>query len=332
MSRFPDAFMNHRGYFIDKWEQYLGIYDSELAPFVSAGEPVALLEIGVQNGGSLQLWRDYLPKGSKIVGFDINPACENLVLDSDTHVHIVDGTDRAKIDEILKDDMFDIIIDDGSHRSEDIIKTYRALFHRVRGGGKFFIEDLHASYWPSFGGGFREPASAMDFLKGLVDGLNCDHFRETGDTPKAELDHLRDFGHAVAGMTFYDSMAVIAFMEAPRSTPYRRVHGGGETPVVPLPAFASRDKHARLSTVLASRTAARHLDKVLLGQVEELLAAVPTRKPDPDKTEKEALVAENAKLRTRIAALKAKRASARRSSRPFRRLRKFFGGGSRPRR
>ena len=279
MSRFADAFMNHRGYFVDKWEQYLGIYDFELAPFISAGEPVALLEIGIQNGGSLQLWREVLPKGSKIVGFDIDPACANLQFDERTRVHIVDGTDRAQIDAVLQDDMFDIIIDDGSHRSEDIIETYRALFRRVRGGGKFFIEDLHASYWSGFGGGFRHPASAMEFLKGLVDGLNCDHFLETGDTPRAELDHLRDFGQAVAAMTFYDSMCVIAFMGAPRSTPYRRVHGGGETPVVPMSAFASRDKLASLSTVLASRTAARHLDKVLLGQIEELLAA---QRPEPD--------------------------------------------------
>lgn len=232
--RFQDAFMNHRGNLIDKWEHYLGIYDCELAAYVTADAPVSLLEIGVQNGGSLELWRDYLPKGSRVVGLDINPDCARLRGMDGVEIHVVDGTDRGEIDRVLGDAMFDIVIDDGSHRSADIVKTYQALFHRVRGGGKFFIEDLHASYWADYGGGFRTPGSAMEFLKGLVDGLNSDHFRQTGAAERAELDHLADFGRAVARMTFYDSVAVIEFMATPRSSPYRRVHAGGATPVVPL--------------------------------------------------------------------------------------------------
>jgi len=293
--------MNHRGNFVDKWEQYLGIYDCELAAFVSAGVPVSLLEIGVQNGGSLELWRDYLPKGSRIVGVDVNPDCARLDGMEGVEVHVLDGTDRGRIDEVLGDDMFDIIIDDGSHRSADIVKTYQALSHRVRGGGKFFIEDLHASYRADYGGGFRAPGSAMEFLKGLVDGLNSDHFRDTAFESRSELDQLRDFGRSVARMTFYDSVAVIEFMGTPRSSAYRRVHSGGAAPVVPLSDFLRLDARTDFSTVLVGPTAARHLDKILLGQIAELRATGGK----PPRGER-AVVEENRKLRARVATLKKK--------------------------
>ena len=294
MRRLADIIVAHSGNLIDKWEQYPGIYEGELAGFVAADRPVSLLEIGVQNGGSLQVWREYLPKGSRIVGIDIDPRCEILTFSEDTQVHVADGTDRAVLDTLLGDAMFDIVIDDGSHRSDHIVSTYKALFHRVKGGGKFFIEDLHASYWASHGGGFRSGESAMEFLKGLVDGLNCDHFRDTGNAQRDELDHLRDFGHAVARMTFYDSVAVIEFLETPRPTPYRRLVGGGETPVEPLASWVADRARLDASTMLVGRTTARHIDRVLLGRIDELTAEARSR---------DALIAENKALRAEIKTL-----------------------------
>src|SRR5947207_11626406 len=50
-------FFAHRGRIMQKWVHYLGLYDAYLAPF--RGRPVRILEIGVNRGGSLQLWREY---------------------------------------------------------------------------------------------------------------------------------------------------------------------------------------------------------------------------------------------------------------------------------
>jgi len=47
---------------------YLETYDALFEPLVK--KHVKLLEIGVHNGGSLFLWRDYFPFGT-IVGVDI---------------------------------------------------------------------------------------------------------------------------------------------------------------------------------------------------------------------------------------------------------------------
>ena len=48
---------NKVGKVSDKWESYLEYYDTLLAP--RRNLPVSLLEIGVQNGGSLETWAAY---------------------------------------------------------------------------------------------------------------------------------------------------------------------------------------------------------------------------------------------------------------------------------
>jgi hypothetical protein len=306
MSTFANVFMSHDGYLIDKWESYLGIYESELVSLITAGQPVSLLEIGVQNGGSLQVWKKYLPAGSRIVGIDVNPDCAKLDLDENTSLYIADGTDQMALDSVLGDMTFDIIIDDSSHRSEHIISTYKALFSRIKGGGKYIIEDLHASYWSEYGGGFRTEGSAMEFFKRLVDGLNCDHFRDTGRTPRAEIDHLRDFGRSVSRMTFYDSVVVMEFMNVPRDTSYRQVFSGGEARVMPLSTLFFVGARPPADTRLVGRTAARHIDQMLLGRISELSAALAARDPTWTDTSLpfDNLAAENKALRSELAAMK----------------------------
>lgn len=316
MSTLANIFMSHEGYLIDKWEQYLGIYESELASLIAAGEPISLLEIGVQNGGSLQIWKKYLPEGSRLVGIDINPDCSKLQLDENTSVHIADASSKEALDAVLGDMMFDVIIDDGSHQSPDVIGTYKALFSRVRGGGKYIVEDLHTSYWAEYGGAFRGETSSIEFFKGLVDGLNCDHFRETDAAPRAELDHLRDFGRTVSRITFYDSVAVIELMNVPRDATYRQMFSGGETRVMPLSTLFFVGHRPSADTRLMGRTAARHVDQMLLGRIEELTAAAlaEASKPPPEPVRVEvrvevpvadpAVVDENRLLRAELAALR----------------------------
>ena len=44
------------------------------------------------------------------------------------------------------DNKFDVIIDDGSHESEHILTSLKTLFPRLKTGGYYFIEDLHAGW------------------------------------------------------------------------------------------------------------------------------------------------------------------------------------------
>jgi SAM-dependent methyltransferase len=277
-TRLSDVFLAHRGHVSDKWEQYLAIYEAELAPFLAAGKPVRLLEIGVQNGGSLQIWRSYLPPGSGIVGIDIDLACAKLALGEGISVLIGDAGDPATLDRLLGDAVFDIIVDDGSHRSEHIIAAFESCWRRVAPGGLFIAEDLHCSYFDSHGGGFRNPDAAIEHFKALADAVNADHFEAdaTQKTSPAELDRLRDLGRQIARVTFYDSVTVVQRAAETREAPYRRVMTGLTAPVADLGSMVPNLPMPQLRTLSLSSTAAEAFEPALRAS---LIAARQTVEP-----------------------------------------------------
>src|SRR6516165_2890021 len=83
-------FVDHEGFASDKWEHYFPIYEAAFSKFIARGQPIRLLEIGVQNGGSLQIWSKYFPAGSTIVGIDIDPACAGFVTGPNVSIRIGD--------------------------------------------------------------------------------------------------------------------------------------------------------------------------------------------------------------------------------------------------
>ncbi|MCA0246938.1 MAG: class I SAM-dependent methyltransferase [Proteobacteria bacterium] len=220
------VFENHHGNMSDKWEQYLSIYDVELFYLLARGRPLHLLEIGVQNGGSLEIWQKFLPEGSTVTGIDIDARCRRVAFKGNVTVLIGNAADPDTLNELLEDKVFDIIIDDGSHRQSDIISTFRSLFSRLADGGVFFIEDLHASYWESHGGGLRKPGTAVEFFKEMIDALNLNYFQE-GDFQTAEAKfEAQLFNRHVARISFYDSIAVVNKYPTPRTKPFRRLVSG----------------------------------------------------------------------------------------------------------
>ncbi len=163
---------NHTGKLSDKWEAYYDVYESIFSEYRK--EPVSVLEIGIQNGGFLEILSLYFWKAKAIVGCDIDPKCGELKY-ADNKIHIVLGDikDKNNVERILKiSDTYDIIIDDGSHTHEDIIKAFINLFPHLKDGGIYIIEDLHASYWKSYEGGVFNPTTAINFFKRLMDILN----------------------------------------------------------------------------------------------------------------------------------------------------------------
>ena len=121
-----------------------------------------MLEIGVQNGGSLEVWSKFLPHGSAIIGIDIDPAVGELSFSGNVRAFVADINDMAKVEANIGTEPFDIIIDDGSHTSPDIISAFKHLFSKLAPGGKYFAKDLHCSYWKSHREvfGFDHPPSS----------------------------------------------------------------------------------------------------------------------------------------------------------------------------
>lgn len=237
---YSELFFTHGGRVSDKWEQYLSIYDRELARFRVAEAPVRLLEIGVQNGGSLEIWEKLLPPGSTIVGMDIDPGCARLTFDSpQIRIAIADASDPAALDAALGDARFDIIIDDGSHRSDHVIATFRACFPRLAEGGLYIVEDLHTSYWPEFGGGFRAPQASVEWLKALADAIHADYLRPEGGPAPVEAAFLREMNRHIRRVTFHDSVAVVEKLRVTKGRPYRRVLTGQDADMVDATLLAT---------------------------------------------------------------------------------------------
>lgn len=178
------AYLEHTGKVTDKWSLYLQEYDRLFSEVRE--QPVRFLEIGIQNGGSLEIWADYFGRAERIVGCDINPKCHQLAFD-DARIAVVIGdvnNDITEQDVLGCSTVYDIIIDDGSHRSSDIIKTFSRYFKHLADGGLYVIEDLHCSYWQEFEGGLFAPYSSITFFKKLVDIINHEHWgvrRSTSD-------------------------------------------------------------------------------------------------------------------------------------------------------
>lgn len=177
MKTFQELYKDHQGKVTDKWSLYLTEYDRLLSP-LRRRKDMSLLEIGTQNGGSLEIFGKYFPKARKLIGCDINSVCANLVF-KDPRIAVVIGdvnTEDAEAEIMRLESTFDLIIDDGSHKSYDVIKSFMLYFNHLKYEGIYIVEDLHCSYWKEFEGGLYHPFSSLSFFKRLADILNYEHW------------------------------------------------------------------------------------------------------------------------------------------------------------
>lgn len=234
---FKTIFYQHKGNASDKWTNYFDIYDECFRRYI-AHRP-NILEIGVQNGGTLQILNDYL-KNAVLYGVDINPKVLNLTLNANIQVYNFNITDEQSINQYFKNLKFDIIIDDGSHICSDIIQTFKLFFSRLKPGGVYLIEDLHTSYWKSHGGSYLGADSAIEFFKKFADLLNFYHIKDPHFEKNFSLEDRYIF-EWLRSIYFYDSVVVIHKLQKPRETHYQRVMVGQLDPVVPVIKLAKQE-------------------------------------------------------------------------------------------
>ena len=175
MKLIKDLYQEHSGKVSDKWTIYLDQYEEKFKKYQKL--PVKLLEIGVLNGGSLEIFSKYFQHAELILGCDIDTKCEKLIYkEQNIKVIIGDANKNEVKQEITKYSEFDIILDDGSHNSDDVIGTFCNYFNHLKDGGLFIVEDLHCSYWREHKGGLFFPISSINFFKKLVDIINYEHW------------------------------------------------------------------------------------------------------------------------------------------------------------
>lgn len=107
--------------------------------------PINLLEIGINDprfpGASISAWCEYFTN-INFYGYDITD-CKHFDK-SNVKTFLGDQNNSEDLIKFINANpiLFDIIIDDGSHIFEHIVKTFVHMFPRLKKGGYYFIEDL----------------------------------------------------------------------------------------------------------------------------------------------------------------------------------------------
>jgi len=195
-----EFFASNRGVVVHKWHHYIPLYDRYFSPFRS--RPVRFLEIGVSNGGSLQMWRKYFGDEAIIFGIDIDPRCERLN-GLAGQVRIGSQVDKEFLESVVKEmGGVDIVLDDGSHHMKHVSATTEYLFPHLSYGGIYLIEDLHTAYWEPFGGGHRSKDNFFfGFVMDLIDDMHHWYHKNNVKQPAISKD--------CSGIHVHDSIVVL---------------------------------------------------------------------------------------------------------------------------
>jgi len=197
---------------VHKWHHYFDIYEQHFGGY--RGRPIRMLEIGVFRGGSLRMWKEYFHPDSVIVGIDIDPSCAaHEIADRNVFVRIGSQADPDFLAAVnVEFGPFDIILDDGSHKTHHQIISFGALFRdALKDGGCYMVEDMHTNYWIKH---VDSPETFIEAAKHMIDMVHEPyfdrkevHFRHNDGEALTEIE-VSYLSANLAGIHFYDSIVV----------------------------------------------------------------------------------------------------------------------------
>lgn len=201
MESLREIFDQLNGKLIHKWNHYIEIYDLYFNKY--RGKEVHILEIGVSQGGSLELWKKYFGEKMHLYGVDINPRCKELE-DEQVTIFIGEQEDRNFLHKLKnKIPKVDILIDDGGHTMIQQITTFEEMFSHVKEDGIYLCEDTHTSYIDAFHGAYKKKDTFIEYSKNFIDYINAWHSEN-----KKKL-HVTEFTKSVYGLHFYTGVVLI---------------------------------------------------------------------------------------------------------------------------
>ena len=182
-----------------KWSNYFEIYENLFKRFEK--KKITLVEVGIGNGGSLFMWRNYFGKRAKIIGVELNPEAKKLEKNG-FKIFIGDQSEPNFWKNFFKKvGKVDILIDDGGHTNLQQITTLMESINHINSGGMIVIEDTHTSYMRNKG--FKNPSkfSFINFTSSLIEIL---HRRNPMINKK-----LNSLSKLINSIEYYDSITVI---------------------------------------------------------------------------------------------------------------------------
>ena len=170
MSSTYKLFLNSKK-FSTKHKKYFHVYDEIFKDYIN--KPITFVEIGILNGGSLELWREYFGPDARIIGIDLNPECKKFEQNG-IEIFIGDQSNPNFWDDFYnKVGSIDILLDDGGHTNlQQIITTVKSVGN-IKDGGLLVTEDTHTSYRSEFNNPSKK--SYINFSKKIIDDINFTH-------------------------------------------------------------------------------------------------------------------------------------------------------------
>ena len=115
-------------------------------------------------GASLRVWSEYFPN-AKIFGADID---KNILFkEGNIQTFYVDQTSSDSVKNMwndVKQDSFDLIIDDGLHTFDAGVCFFKNSIDRLSSNGIYIIEDVSKESLKSFSEFFKDSEFQVDFV------------------------------------------------------------------------------------------------------------------------------------------------------------------------
>ena len=153
-------------------------YDAVLEKF-DRNAKLDIAEIGVLYGESIRAWRECFPNAN-ITGVDIVDLVENKLEDVE---YVISDVRRY-----IPDKRFDIVIDDGSHKINDVMFTIKHF--QLKPGGVMVIEDCNRPY-----------TLFEKIKKKTKNSIECIDLRELGQSR-----HIDDFLIVLRNYGYYETL------------------------------------------------------------------------------------------------------------------------------
>ena len=135
----------------DHWKEYAVHYEQNLYPILRKLAPdktFRMLEIGVQSGGSVNVWKSYFSRSFYYVGMDIDKRCKrsedinhNIFIEIGSQMNVKDLANVCK-----KHGPFHFIVDDGGHTFKMMQVALKTLFisdQCMEDNSLYVLEDMH---------------------------------------------------------------------------------------------------------------------------------------------------------------------------------------------
>lgn len=184
--RSPQPSIKHRSYF----QVYEDLFEKH------RNTAFTFVEIGILDGGSLFMWRDYFGPKARIIGIDLNPNAMHWGSEG-FEIYIGSQSDPYFWKEFFeKVGTVDVVLDDGGHTFEQQIVTVHSCLPHVSDGGIIVVEDTHTSYFREFG--YPSRWSFIEWAKKIADTIN-------GRFPSVTTSQS-NYRNSIYSVTFFESI------------------------------------------------------------------------------------------------------------------------------